>query len=179
MNGRSSITERVRERSARICRSSGLPCGKEKYYSPALFDTLRRIYEKTPSPSLLQAICSLLIKGNRIGREYAQWYRAGVEQDLRVTRLYEYFMNSLDPEEETQIPRSALMYFAYQSNLDQEHLAFLYAYIQKHRAEFPELYQTYRDSWSASCCSSFTGEGSAGIWRICMRTCRMKASDQG
>lgn len=117
---------------------------KEKYYSPALFDTLRRIYEKTPSPSLLQAICSLLIKGNRTGREYAQWYRAGVEQDLRVTRLYEYFMNSLDPEEETQIPRSALMYFAYQSNLDQEHLAFLYAYIQKHRAEFPELYQTYR-----------------------------------
>ena len=53
-----------------------------------------------------------------------QWYRAGVEQDLRVTRLYEYFMNSLDPEEETEIPRSALIYFAYQSNLDQERLAF-------------------------------------------------------
>ena len=117
---------------------------KEKYYSPALFETLRLVYEKTPSAALLQAVCALLIKGNRTGRAYVQWYRAGVEQDLRVTRLYEYFMNSLDPEEETEIPRSALIYFAYQSNLDQERLAFLYAYVQKHRAEFPELYQTYR-----------------------------------
>ncbi len=117
---------------------------KEKYYSPALFDTLRLVYEKTPSAALLQAVCTLLIKGNKTGREYVEWYRAGVEQDLRVTRLYEYFMNSLDPEEETEIPRSVLLYFAYQSNLDQERLSLLYVYIQKHREEFPELYQAYR-----------------------------------
>ncbi|HJC57522.1 MAG TPA: hypothetical protein H9700_09175 [Candidatus Eisenbergiella intestinipullorum] len=117
---------------------------KEKYFDAALFDTLRLCYEKTPSAALLQAICSLLIKGNRTGPEWLEWYRAGVELDLRVTRLYEYFMASLDLERETQIPRIALMYFAYQSNLDQEHLAYLYAYVQKHREEFPELYLTYR-----------------------------------
>ena len=117
---------------------------KEKYYSPALFETLRLVYEKTPSAALLQAVCALLIKGNRTDARMCSGIGAGVEQDLRVTRLYEYFMNSLDPEEETEIPRSALIYFAYQSNLDQERLAFLYAYVQKHRAEFPELYQTYR-----------------------------------
>ena len=117
---------------------------KEKYYDAALFCTLRRCYEKTPSAALLQAICALLIKGNKTGPEWLEWYRAGVEQDLRVTRLYEYFMASLDLERETEIPRIALMYFAYQSNLDQDRLACLYAYVQKHREEFPELYLTYR-----------------------------------
>ncbi len=117
---------------------------KEKYFDDALFDTLRRCQEKTPSAALLQAACALLIKGNKTGPEWVEWYRAGVEQDLRVTRLYEYFMASLDLEQETEIPRMALMYFAYQSNLDQDHLAYLYAYVQKHREEFPELYQTYR-----------------------------------
>lgn len=117
---------------------------KEKYFDAALFDTLRLCYEKTPSAALLQAICTLLIKGNKTGPEWLEWYRAGVEQDLRVTQLYEYFLSSLDLEQETQIPRIALMYFAYQSNLDQERLAYLYAYVQKHREEFPELYLTYR-----------------------------------
>ena len=117
---------------------------KEKYYDAALFDTLRRCYEKTPSAALLQAICTLLIKGNKTGPEWLEWYRAGVEQDLRVTQLYEYFVASLDLEQEMEIPRMALMYFAYQSNLDQDRLAYLYAYVQKHREEFPQLYLTYR-----------------------------------
>ncbi|HJA92262.1 MAG TPA: hypothetical protein H9717_03975 [Candidatus Eisenbergiella merdipullorum] len=117
---------------------------KEKYFSRSLFDTLRLCYEKRPDASLLQAICSLLIKGNKAGPEWLEWYRLGVEQDLRVTRLYEYFMLSVDLEQETEIPRAALMYFAYQSNLDQDRCAYLYAYVQKHRDEFPELYQTYR-----------------------------------
>lgn len=118
--------------------------GKEKYYSEPMFDTLRLCYEKKPDPALLQAVCALLIKGNKTGPGCFTWYRLGVEQDLRVTRLYEYFMMSLDLEQETEIPRIVLMYFAYQSNLDQERCAYLYAYIYRHREEFPELYLAYR-----------------------------------
>ena len=56
-----------------------------------------------------------------------------------MTQLYEYFVASLDLEQEMEIPRMALMYFAYQSNLDQDRLAYLYAYVQKHREEFPQI----------------------------------------
>lgn len=85
-----------------------------------------------------------MIKGNKSGPEYYPWYRRGVEQELRVTRLYEYYMMSVDTEKEVEIPRIVLMYFAYQSNLDYDKCAYLYAYIQKHREEFPELYLAYK-----------------------------------
>ena len=118
--------------------------GKEKYYKECLFGILKACYEKKSDPQLLAAICSLLIKGNKSGPEYYLWYRRGVEQELRVTRLYEYYMMSVDLNKEVEIPRIVLMYFAYQSNLDYEHCAYLYAYLQKHREEFPELYLAYK-----------------------------------
>ena len=118
--------------------------GKEKYYRESLFGILKDCYQQKSDPQLLTAICSLLIKGNKSGPEYYQWYRRGVEQELRVTRLYEYYMMSVDTEKEVEIPRIVLMYFAYQSNLDYDKCAYLYAYIQKHREEFPELYLAYK-----------------------------------
>lgn len=54
--------------------------------------------------SCLPAICSLLIKGNKSGPEYYLWYRRGVEQELRVTRLYEYYMMSVDLNKEVKSP---------------------------------------------------------------------------
>ena len=118
--------------------------GKEKYYRESLFGILKDCYQQKSDPQLLTAICSLLIKGNKSGPEYYPWYRRGVEQELRVTRLYEYYMMSVDTEKEVEIPRIVLMYFAYQSNLDYDKCAYLYAYIQKHREEFPELYLAYK-----------------------------------
>lgn len=117
---------------------------KEKYYSQPLFAVLKACYEKKSDIHLLHAICSLLIKGNKTGPEYYEWYRLGVESELRVTRLYEYYMMSVDLEQDVEIPRIVLMYFAYQSNLEQEQCACLYAYIHRHRDEFPELYLAYR-----------------------------------
>lgn len=117
---------------------------KEKYYSQPLFRILKICYEKKQSVPLLQAICSLLIKGNKFGPKYYEWYRQGVEHELRVTRLYEYYMMSVDLEGEVEIPKMVLMYFAYQSNLEQEQCACLYAYVHKHREELPELYLAYR-----------------------------------
>ena len=64
---------------------------KEKYYRQPLFEVLRSCYEQNPTSEILQAICSLLIKGNKSGPAYYEWYRLGVEQELRVTRLDEYF----------------------------------------------------------------------------------------
>ena len=43
-----------------------------------------------------------------------------------------------------EIPKMVLMYFAYQSNLDYELNAFLYAYIIKNKDKFPDLEQSYR-----------------------------------
>lgn len=117
---------------------------REKYYDPVLLEILKLSWEKHQDTDTLQAICTLLIKGGKSGTQYYDWYLKGVQKKLRITRLYEHYMMSLDLSREVDIPKIVLLYFAYQSNLDSEYAAYLYAYVEKHREEDPDLYIAYR-----------------------------------
>ena len=88
-------------------------------------------------------MCSLLIKGSKTGPDAFTWYQMGVESHLRITNLYEYYMASVDLDAVLELPKVILMYFSFQSNLDYEHSAFLYAYLLKHRKDYEELYEHY------------------------------------
>lgn len=118
---------------------------KEKEFVPLLYRTLRACYEKEADVRILQEICSQLIKGGKAGKAYFEWYKKGVEQELRITRLYEYYLMSVDRSTVEALPRMVLMYFSYHSSLDYELAAFLYANVHRNRAEFPELYENYRN----------------------------------
>ncbi len=118
--------------------------GKVREYSAVLFRILVSLYEKKKDVRVLQEICTLLIKGCKSGSIYFEWYQKGVEAQLRITNLYEYYMMSLDLSVQQELPKMVLMYFAYQSNLDYERSAYLYQYIIQHKEEFPEIYESYR-----------------------------------
>lgn len=116
---------------------------KQKGYSDLLLRILTACYEKKPQSDLLQAICATLMKGNKQGSKYFKWYQAGVEQNLRITRLYEYYMMSVTRDDRQKLPKRVLMYFSYQSDLHYEITAWLYAYVWKHQEEIPEIYISY------------------------------------
>ncbi len=116
---------------------------KQKNYSDSLFRILTGCYEKKPQNDILHAICTLLIKGNCRGEKYFPWYQAGVEQNLRITRLYEYYMMSISLSYQGALPKMILMYFAYQSDLQYEITAYLYAYVYRHKEEIPDIYVNY------------------------------------
>lgn len=115
----------------------------QRGYSDSLYKILAGCYEKMPDSSILHAVCTLLIKGNRRGEEYFKWYSAGVEENLRITRLYEYYMMSISLDYDGPLPKMILMYFAYQSDLHYEITAYLYAYVHRHREEMPDIYVNY------------------------------------
>lgn len=117
--------------------------GKQKEYSWILYRVLKSSYETLENERVLREICILLIKGNKVGQQYFDWYRRGVDAELRITQLYEYYMMSLDLAKDLPIPKLVLMYFTYQNNLDYRHSAYLYCYIIKHRREHPEIYDSY------------------------------------
>lgn len=117
---------------------------REKYYDPVLLEILKLSWEKCQDTDTLQAICALLIKGGKSGTEYYPWYLKGVQKKLRITRLYEHYMMSVDLSQRVEIPKIVLLYFAYQSNLDNDYAAYLYAYVERHREEDPDLYIAYR-----------------------------------
>lgn len=118
--------------------------GKVKEYSEVLFITMKYLYAKKRDTRLLQEICALLIKGAKTGRQYFEWYSAGVDAQLRITNLYEYYMMSMDLHQTRDIPKVVLMYFSYQSNLDYVHSAYLYDYILQHKDKLGEVYESYR-----------------------------------
>lgn len=117
--------------------------GKAKTFSEELYYLLCCCYELENKNETLQAICALLIKGNKMGREYFGWYARAVDQELRLTRLYEYYIMSIDLTYEDRLPKMIVMYFAYRSNLDYERNAFLYANIMKYRQAYHDIYQDY------------------------------------
>ncbi len=120
-------------------------------YSNLLLRTLYEVYYTYKSPQTIASICHMLILGDKKGSGYYCWYALGVEYAVRVTKLYEYYMMSLEldkygdiREKSLEIPKMVLMYFAYQSTLDYELNAFLYAYIVKNREKYPDLEPSYR-----------------------------------
>lgn len=119
-------------------------CGKRKEYSPVLLRVLKALYEKNKDIRILQEICTLLIKGGRVGREMSVWYKAGIMAQLRITNIYEYYMMSIDMNTLQEIPDMVLMYFSYQNNLDWERSAYLYHYIMKNKDRLPDMYAAYR-----------------------------------
>lgn len=118
--------------------------GRVKEYSNVLFRTLERLYEKKQDEAILREICALLIKGGKTGEGYAGWYRAGVEAQLRLTNLYEYYVMSLDLDRMQELPKTVLLYFSYRNHLDYAHSAYLYDYILRNQGRMRELCESCR-----------------------------------
>ncbi|MCI2049329.1 MAG: DUF5717 family protein [Lachnospiraceae bacterium] len=117
---------------------------RQKTFSKLLFRILVRAYEAgLQRENTLMSICTLLIRGNMASSEYFDWFGKGVEAQLPITRLFEFYMLSLPDDFEGEIPQEVLLYFCYQSTLPFEQTARLYMYMDIHREEYPELFAHY------------------------------------
>lgn len=117
---------------------------RNKGFDNLLFYVLKKLYEMYEDDSTLIHICSMLIKGNITDNKYFKWFESGVEKGLKITRLYEYYMLSVDKTTLRQLPKIIIMYFNYNSNLDHETNAYLYACIIRHADKIGELWDNYR-----------------------------------
>ncbi len=114
-----------------------------KEYSELLYKILAYHYEQTRDVRILKNICTLLIKGGLVNNKHFLWFERGLKEEIRITNLYEYYMSAMDITRDMEIPRTVLMYFSYQNNLDYLHTAYLYSYVLKNRERFPELFESY------------------------------------
>ena len=118
--------------------------GRYREYHQGLVETLKKIYAKNPTKSLLRAIVSLLLKGRKKDKDCFVWYERGVEQDLRITGLYEYYIESMEGPMEKPLPQIIRMYFSYNNTLDYRKKAFVYANVIRNKDKDPKAYQSYR-----------------------------------
>lgn len=118
--------------------------GREKEYHRLKFFILTKVYERFREKEALTAICSMLIKGQKKEKKYFHWFQSGVQEQIRVTELQEYYLYTADEDLKELPPVSVLHYFQYQSNLSDKKKAMLYANIIRFRASQVTIYDNYK-----------------------------------
>lgn len=102
---------------------------KEKQYSKRLYWMLCELYKEYKNSEILSAICSQLMKGQRTDEEAFAWYALAVDKELKITRLYEFYMYSIPEDFAKELPKPVQLYFSYSSSLSQSKSAVLYSNI--------------------------------------------------
>lgn len=122
----------------------------EKSFNRTLYRALTIGYEQYSSDEILEAICKYIIRDDPRKPEYFKWFSLAVEQGLRLTRLYEYYVETMDTSYQQEMPKPLLMYFTYHDHtLAENKKAYLYAGIVSRKEQEPEIYQSCREDMRA------------------------------
>lgn len=118
--------------------------GRRKQYSKYVVRDLCSFYEEYGEEEILSSICKLLMTGQVTGEKAFHWYHLGVEHNLKLTDLYEYYMYSIDESQEMELRDTTLLYFMYDNHLTVAKKAMLYAYVVKNKQNMKDTYDSYR-----------------------------------
>ena len=172
--------------------------GYEKEFSPLILAVLEKIYEAQPSDDTLEALCKYIIRGNPHHPRFFKWFALAVERGLRLTRLFEYYVEAMDVREAAVLPRPLLMYFKYNSDtLGDAKRAYIYSSVLARRREDPKTYALYEEhmrtfAWEklmqgrlgdhyaslyTAYCEKPTNEKEAYALARMMATCRVSVED--
>ncbi|MBS6196352.1 MAG: hypothetical protein KH828_12310 [Clostridiales bacterium] len=117
-----------------------------KTFRPVLYRLLVRCYEAYPGKNLVDNICKYIMKGNPRKKEYFRWYDLAVEHDIRITRLYEYYIETMPTGYQSVLPQVIRMYFVYNNTLSSKKRASVYANVIRNKEVDKTTYQSYRKS---------------------------------
>ncbi|MDO5135341.1 MAG: DUF5717 family protein [Eubacteriales bacterium] len=124
--------------------------GYEKRFNKSLYRALAGSYQAWPSDDTLEAVCKYVMKGDPAKKEYFPWFSLAVEKGLRLTRLYEYYVETMDTGSLRELPKSLLMYFAYNNdNLSSAKKAFIYHCVTANKERSPGDYESYEEAMEA------------------------------
>ena len=120
--------------------------GRQRNFTLPLYRLLSALYDMYHNDELVGVICTLLIKGSMTDNKYFRWFERAVQLQLRITKLYEYYLYSISADFDRMLPQAVYMYFGFRNDMDYHRIAFLYANLIKHRNELSEMYETYREN---------------------------------
>lgn len=116
----------------------GVRFGSDKYIK-----LMKAIYEYHEDTLILEGLCKILIRNNFVGAKYLPYYELGINKDLKITQLFEYYIESRDINDMTPLPKMVLMYFGYNNNLEFGRKAYLFANIIHNKMDNPQVYKSY------------------------------------
>lgn len=118
--------------------------GHLKSFDAGVYEFLSRGYETYPSDEVLEAVCRLIMKGQPSDPKYFRWYALAVEKELRITRLYEYYIETMEGGFQGLLPQVIRVYFSYNNGLSAQKKAFVYANVIRNKEQDKTTWQSYR-----------------------------------
>ncbi len=114
-----------------------------KTFYPTLYSLLANGYEKYGKKEILEAICRHIMNDNPTDPIYYRWYAMAVEEDVRITRLFEYYIETRPESDTAPLPPAIKLYFSYNFGIGDRKKAYLYASIIKDKDNDPVSYENY------------------------------------
>lgn len=119
---------------------------RKKNAVPALMALLQQCYDIFENKDTLHSICTLMIRSERLERKNFRWFRLGVENKLRITELFEYYMYTLGKERIDEALPVVMSFFQYENHLRDSVKVSFYASIVKNRDNHPAYFQIYQNA---------------------------------
>lgn len=116
---------------------------KERGFQILRYRLLETLYEQYPMEELVLAVCALLIRGDQRDSSFFRWFEKGVEADIRLTRLYDYYLYTRPKNLKEQLPQVILLYYSYNSPADVYSEQLLYDQILTYFPPESHMYQAY------------------------------------
>lgn len=126
--------------------------GQLKRFSKPVYEILTYIYEKYPSALVIKGICQFVMKGEPRKLEYFKWYDLAVRAELKITGLYEYYIETMSRNYQKVLPKVIRLYFGYNNTLSDQRRAFIYSNIIRNKETDKETYQAYKQNMEAFAC---------------------------
>ena len=129
-----------------IIRQVAMLSARQRDYSEKLVSLLGKIYKLYNDPELIDAVCTMLIRAGKTDEKYHEYYALGVMLELKITKLYEFFMYSVPYTYDKLLPKAVIMYFGFQNQLHYTKKAYLYANLITYKKQAPDLYEAYKEN---------------------------------
>lgn len=124
------------------CRAAALASSRKRG-GKLLLRLFVMLYQQYPKAEILNAVCSILIKADCRDKKYFKWYQKALEEDVSLTRLYEYYLYALPEDYPYLLPKEVLLYFSYEKSMDTANREVLYSNIVKFMNPESTLYRQY------------------------------------
>ena len=119
--------------------------GGERSFTKEMYCVLAACYEESPSDAVLASMCRFLMKGEAGNAQYFRWYALGVEREIRLTRLYESYIETMPENYQKELPPAIRKYFSLSDSLSDSKKAMIYANIVRNRVKDPATYEVYEE----------------------------------
>lgn len=101
------------------------------------------LYAKFAHKDILEAICKLAVQLKAKAPKYHSYFKQAVKEQLKFPQIYDYYLYTLEWEDNPAIDQPVLLYFSYNNTLPRSYMEFLYFYVVRNKDSNPAIYRTY------------------------------------